>query len=88
MESLKLRSHVGSDGLLQIVMPTHLTDTEVEVTIVVQPVASSSQKADLSKDKKPTQTHQEISEAFRQLRQSISPDSLSIREMIEEGRRF
>jgi hypothetical protein len=70
MESLKLRSHVGSDGLLQIVMPTHLINTEVEVTIIVQPVASSSQK-----DKKPTQTHQEI-------------NSLSIREMIEEGRRF
>jgi hypothetical protein len=30
----------------------------------------------------------QISEEFRQLRQNISPDNLSIRDMIEEGRRF
>jgi hypothetical protein len=88
MESIKLRSHVGSDGLLQIVMPTHLTDTDVEVTIIVQSLDSSTQKKDLSLHNKPTQTHQEISDAFSQLRQSISSDTLSIREMIEEGRRF
>jgi hypothetical protein len=88
MKSVKLRSHVGTDGMLHIVMPTQLQNTEVEVTVVVQPVESESENYDLSSQKEPTKNIQQISEEFRQLRQSIPSDNLSIREMIEEGRRF
>ena len=61
---------------------------EVEVNVVAQPVKSESENYDLLSQKEPPKTIQQISEEFRQLRQSISYDSLSIREMIEEGRRF
>jgi hypothetical protein len=88
MERVKIRSHVGTDGVLQIVMPTQLQNTEVQVTVVVQPVESESENYGLSSQKEPPKNIQQISEEFRQLRQSIPSDNLSIREMIEEGRRF
>jgi prevent-host-death family protein len=33
-------------------------------------------------------THQEIVEGMRALRKRIKPDSMSVREMVNEGRRF
>ena len=33
-------------------------------------------------------THQEVVEGMRALRKRIEPDSLSVREMVHEGRRF
>ena len=33
-------------------------------------------------------THQEIVEGMRALRKRIKPDRMSVREMVEEGRRF
>lgn len=81
MESLKIRSHIGEDGCLQVIMPPHFHNTEVEVTMTIKTVndeAETVNKKDIN----------QISEEFRQLRQNISPDTLSIRAMIEEGRRF
>ncbi|MGK7871835.1 MAG: hypothetical protein AB4426_00450 [Xenococcaceae cyanobacterium] len=48
MESVKLRSHVGTDGILRIQMPTNLKETDVEVVVVVQPLASNSVTQELS----------------------------------------
>jgi prevent-host-death family protein len=33
-------------------------------------------------------THQEVVEGMRALRKRIKPDSMSVREMVKEGRRF
>lgn len=33
-------------------------------------------------------THQQIVEAMRQLRERVKPDTMTVREMVEEGRRF
>ncbi|WP_374799463.1 hypothetical protein [Aerosakkonema funiforme] len=41
---MKLRSHIGKDGILQIEMPTDLKDTSVEVVVVVQPLSSEDTK--------------------------------------------
>jgi hypothetical protein len=38
MRSIKLLSHVGSDGILQLQVPTGLQDTDIEVMVIVQPV--------------------------------------------------
>jgi len=38
METMKLRSHIGSDGILQIQMPADFKNTSVEVVVVVQPL--------------------------------------------------
>ncbi len=43
MESIALRSHVGSDGILKLEVPTDLTDADVEVTVTLRPVASASE---------------------------------------------
>lgn len=38
MNSLKLRSHVGADGVLNLSVPVGVTDAEVEVIVVFQMV--------------------------------------------------
>ncbi len=90
METIKLRSHIGKDGILQIEMPTDFKDTSVEVVVVVQPLSSEETKPKYNAWGKLT-TKKSITEAIakmRQLRQEVALDKSSIREMIEEGRRF
>ncbi len=38
MEAMKLRSHIGADGILQIQAPTDFKDTSVEVLLIIQPL--------------------------------------------------
>ncbi|MUG98263.1 hypothetical protein F7734_40530 [Scytonema sp. UIC 10036] len=96
METIKLRAHIGADGILQIQTPTDLEDTFVEVVVVVQPLADT--EVAVSKEPqtrynawgKPT-TKESISHAItsmQQLQREVALDKTSIRSMIEEGRRF
>lgn len=43
MQNITLRSHVGEDGILHLDVPVGIHDTEVEVTVNVQPVDSTPQ---------------------------------------------
>lgn len=38
MEMLKLRKHIGADGLLTVELPQGMANQEVEVVVVVQPL--------------------------------------------------
>ena len=38
MESAKIRTHIGSDGILKLEMPTGMTNLDLEVLIVMQPI--------------------------------------------------
>jgi hypothetical protein len=38
MQSIKIRSYVGKDGMLHLDIPVDLQETELEVTITVKPV--------------------------------------------------
>ena len=96
METMKVRSHIGADGILQIQMPTDFKDTSVEVVLVVQPLshqetaASEEPQVQYNAWGKPT-TKKSRSHAIalmQQLRREVALDQTSIREMIEEGRRF
>ena len=96
METMKLRSHIGADGILQIHTPTDLKDTSVEIVVVIQPLAdgevvtSEEAQAQYNAWGKPT-TKKSISNAIarmQQLRREVALDKTSIRSMIEEGRRF
>jgi hypothetical protein len=90
METMKLRSHIGSDGILQIQMPADFKDTSVEVVVVVQPLSSEETQPKYNAWGKLT-TKKSIQAAIarmQQLRQEVALDKTSIREMIEEGRRF
>ncbi|MDJ0616249.1 MAG: hypothetical protein QNJ63_05745 [Calothrix sp. MO_192.B10] len=96
METMKLQSHIGADGILQIETPTNLKDTSVEVVVVVQPLPDA-EVAPLEEDEvrynawgKAT-TKKSIQEAItrmQQLRREVALDKTSIRSMIEQGRRF
>ncbi|MEY2831444.1 MAG: hypothetical protein RLZZ574_702 [Cyanobacteriota bacterium] len=88
METIKLNSHVGADGILQIQMPTNLKEKDVEVVIVIQSLENKAKLADKSEYTEKQPKISEIIAGFRQLRREIPSDESSIREMIEEGRRF
>jgi short-subunit dehydrogenase involved in D-alanine esterification of teichoic acids len=90
METIKLRSHIGSDGLLLLQMPADFKNTSVEVVVIVQPLSSEQTQPQYNAWGKLT-TKKTITEAIakmRQLRQEVALDKNLIREMIEEGRRF
>jgi hypothetical protein len=38
MQSILVRSRVGADGILHLDIPSGLADTDVEVTVILQPV--------------------------------------------------
>jgi hypothetical protein len=38
METIKLKTHVGSDGILKLELPTGVTNRELEVVVVMQPL--------------------------------------------------
>ena len=38
MKSVTLRSHVGANGVLNFQVPVGITNTELEVMVIVQPV--------------------------------------------------
>ena len=40
METLKLKAHVGEDGLLKLEIPTSQRNREIEVLVVMQPINS------------------------------------------------
>ena len=95
METMKLRAHIGADGILQIQTPTDLKDTSVEVVVVVQPlpgaeVAPSEQTQPRYNAWGKSTTKKSISNTItrmRQLQREVALDKTSIRSMIEEGRR-
>lgn len=46
MEGIKLRGKVGADGILTLQIPTALRDTELEIFLVLQPVARGGSRPD------------------------------------------
>lgn len=41
MQSVKLKAHIGPDGLLKLELPTELANTDLEVLVVMQPLEAS-----------------------------------------------
>ena len=42
METIKLKAHIGSDGILKLEMPTHFKDVDTEVVVVLHPTSPQS----------------------------------------------
>jgi hypothetical protein len=42
IERIKLRRHVGQDGILHLDIPVGMTEQEMEVMVIYQPVLSSN----------------------------------------------
>ncbi|MBE9160734.1 hypothetical protein [Tychonema sp. LEGE 06208] len=43
MQSIKVRSRVGSDGMLHLQIPVGIKDTELEVIVVFQPITPATE---------------------------------------------
>jgi hypothetical protein len=37
METIKLKTHVGSDGILKLEVPVNVRDADLEIVVVMQP---------------------------------------------------
>lgn len=44
MESVKLKTHIGQNGLLQIQLPVEITDQDVEVMVIYQIVTKTQKR--------------------------------------------
>jgi hypothetical protein len=44
MDSIKIRSHVGKDGILHLDIPLRITDKEVEIMVIYQPIETPKQQ--------------------------------------------
>ncbi|WP_445630345.1 hypothetical protein [Nostoc sp. DSM 114167] len=45
MESIKIRTYIGDDGILQIQLPPEIANQELDVVIVFQPVIQKSSQS-------------------------------------------
>jgi hypothetical protein len=43
MQMIKVRSRIGSDGMLHLQMPDGIKDTDLEVIVIFQPVAPETE---------------------------------------------
>jgi hypothetical protein len=46
METIKVKTHVGSDGILKLELPVGFPNTELEVVVVVQSAPAQSNQFD------------------------------------------
>jgi hypothetical protein len=44
MDSIKIRSHVGKDGILHLDIPLRITDKQVEIMVIYQPIETPKQQ--------------------------------------------
>lgn len=50
MQIISLKTHVGEDGILQISLPENIKNTDLEITLVYQPILEQNKtENDLSK---------------------------------------
>jgi hypothetical protein len=45
MQSIKLQTHIGNDGLLQLKLPVGMTNQDLEVIVIYQPVNQNQKRA-------------------------------------------
>jgi len=73
MHSIKLRSHVGSDRLLQIQLPEGNENTDLDIVLVYQPVEITNQNPASSSNR--SKSIWQLSEDFVK---DISPEELAL----------
>ena len=90
MQSIQLKAHIDSDGILKVQMPPETKDTDLEIMVIFQPLSQQQEQPRYNAWGKPVTRESALVaiSRMRQLQQEVSIDKDSIREMIEEGRRF
>lgn len=99
MLTIKLRSHIGTDGILHLDIPADLKETNVKVTVTVEAIKEISEDLAVRKEsRKPCYNAwgkrvvpQSITEAIsgmRRLQKTVALKKSEICAMREEGRRF
>jgi hypothetical protein len=50
MQTIKLRSHVGEDGILHLDIPLNMKGTDLEITMTVEAVKTNNNSGDSAQD--------------------------------------
>jgi hypothetical protein len=53
MESIKIKSRIGNDGILQVQVPDNFKNQNFEILIVFQPISNPESQEDASSDSTP-----------------------------------
>lgn len=87
MQSIQLKTRVNADGILQVQMPPETKDTDLEVTVIFQPLSQQHEQPRYNAWGKPVTRESALAaiSRMRQLRREISTDKKSIPEMIRRG---
>ncbi|MEM1170360.1 MAG: hypothetical protein AAGJ08_15095 [Cyanobacteria bacterium P01_H01_bin.35] len=90
MQSIQLKAHIDSDGILKVQMPPETIDTDLEIMVIFQALSQKQEQPRYNAWGKPVTQESALAaiSRMRQLQQEVSIDKESIRDMIEEGRRF
>ena len=98
MPTIKLRSHIGSDGVLHLDIPSDFKETEVNVTVIVEVFKEISEDWVVRSEEKTRSNawgnlvgEQSIAQSISEMRclqKTVALAKDEIRAMREEGRRF
>jgi hypothetical protein len=47
VQTIHLRSHVGEDGILHLDIPVNISETDLEVTVIVHPVSPRADNSEI-----------------------------------------
>ena len=83
MQSIHLNLYVDDDGLVQFQLPNNIKNQEVELLVVVQPVAQKTGSVE-----KQTHFSTQLPTAQQLVKQYISEQRDLVAELIDERRRF
>ncbi|MFN5239768.1 MAG: hypothetical protein ACK5WC_11715 [Aphanizomenon sp.] len=70
MESMKIKTHIGNDGILKVELPAEFANQELEIVIVFQPViekSSMSKFVGILSDSEAGELQQVIKDEFEQV---------------------
>lgn len=74
MQTITLKTHVASDGVMKLEIPTNLADQEVEIVVVIQPLTSEPVDAQGYPDGYFEETYGSFAEAPLERQQPSVPD--------------
>ncbi|MBW4672805.1 MAG: hypothetical protein KME52_01790 [Desmonostoc geniculatum HA4340-LM1] len=64
MESIRIRTFIGDDGILQVQLPPEITNQELDVVIVFQPVIKESSQSSIQTPQELVYSHRFVEEVI------------------------
>ncbi|MBG1269955.1 hypothetical protein [Nostoc sp. WHI] len=86
MESIRIRTYIGNDGILQIQLPAEIANQELDVVIVFQPIIEKSSQSATKTPSELGYSHKFVEEVIGSW-EGDPPEGKPVSETIIEERR-